>query len=899
LSSRTFRSFACDASGSSPISSRKIVPPCASSNWPFFPERAGERARVVAEELGLDERLGERAAVHLDERLRRAARRAVKEAREQALAGAGLAFDQHGRIDVGDLRRGRQHVGHRRAREDQVFEARLGELRLQPAAARGVDVGERRRAALALELVLQGVQLRDVPHVEDHVADLAVGAVVQARGDEHELAVATADERRHRALAAQRLERRRALGDLAELLHLLDLAAEPLLARDPRDALERGVDLEEATLGVEHADAVERRGEDRLVERAALGELALERGDPVPVLARGFAVGAAHGRRDDSPGWGPASIPPRRKRLARTGGASARRHPRGDFLGVEVARDLRFTAGRSAQSQEGPMTAEPIADPRFRLSSLLERAARYFPEVEVVTRAGGQVHRTSWSEVHRRARRLASSLRRLGLEPGDCVGSFAWNTFRHVELYYAVPGAGLVLHTLNLRLFPEQVAWVANHAEDRVIFVDASLLRELEKVAPHLKSVRTFVVMGSGPLPETSLAPVLSYEDLVAAGDESEPLGASETPGPALACYTSGTTGNPKGVIYDHAFLVNVARTMATVDNFGIGERDTIFTAVPLFHAAGWCLPYVGAMTGAKLVLPGPNLQPTDIIAAVDAEKVTFTAGVPTLWSGVADLLEREGRRLEPVRRIICAGSAVPAPLIARYAKLGIDLRQAWGMTECLVGTLAGVKSTLEPLTDEERVAVLAKQGRPVPFLEIRITDPEGIELPWDGQASGELEIRGPTVVTAYHRDERNAQAFREDGWFRTGDVASIDAHGYLVIRDRTKDVIKSGGEWISSLDLEAALLAHPKVAEVAVIAQPDEKWVERPLACIVARGGEMPSAAELHAFLASKVARWWSPDAYAFVPEIPKTSVGKLDKKRLREKLGAGELPVVRVAEK
>ncbi|MGH7803814.1 MAG: AMP-binding protein, partial [Candidatus Binatia bacterium] len=463
--------------------------------------------------------------------------------------------------------------------------------------------------------------------------------------------------------------------------------------------------------------------------------------------------------------------------------------------------------------------------------------------------------------------------------------------------YYGVSGIGAVVHTINPRLHPEQIAWIANHADDRVIFVDDVLVPVLEKVAPSLRNVKAYVVMGDGPLPKTPLAPVLSYEDLVAAGDADAELGAGERSGLAMLCYTSGTTGNPKGVPYDHEFLVNVARVMSMTNNFAIGERDTIFAAVPLFHAAGWCLPYVGAMNGAKLVVPGPSLQPADIAAAIDAERVTFTAGVPTLWSGVADLLERDGRRFETLERIICAGTSVPAPLIARWEKLGVRVRQAWGMTEALVGTLACLKRGHAGLSSEAKIAILAKQGLPIPFLDMRVVDPDdGRELPRDGESRGELEIRGPTVITSYFDDERSAAAFH-DGWFRTGDVATIDPDGYLEIRDRTKDVIKSGGEWISSLDIEALLIGHAEVAEAAVIARPDEKWSERPLACVVLRQGATATPETLAAFLAPKLARWWNPDTYSFVAEIPKTSIGRVDKKRLRERLAKGELEIRRVA--
>ena len=529
----------------------------------------------------------------------------------------------------------------------------------------------------------------------------------------------------------------------------------------------------------------------------------------------------------------------------------------------------------------------------LRVTPFLARAERYFGAREVVTRTAGGAHRSCWSEIAERARRLASSLAQIGLEPFERVATLAWNTHRHVELYYAVPGARLVLHTLNLRLHADQLAWIAAHADDRVIFVDDSLVPLLESIAPRLPRVRAWVLMGDGPLPATTLSPAWRYEELVARGDPKFPLADGHENEAALLCYTSGTTGNPKGVLYSHRSLAHASILMATVDGFGLCERDSILVAVPLFHAAGWCMPYVGAMVGAKLVLPGPNLQPADALAAIDAERVTFSAGVPTLWSGVAGLAERGGRSLAPLARVICAGSAVPAALIERFERLGVDLRQAWGKTEVPLGTRARVKATFAVEDSAARAELLAHQGLPVPTVEIRIVDAEGRALPEDGEASGELQVRGPNVVSSYFGAE-HAEPVERDGWFSTGDVATIDAEGYLVIRDRTKDVIKSGGEWISSVELELLLAQHPKVSEAAVIARPDEKWVERPLACIVARPGETPTAEELRDFLAPKVARWSNPDSFAFVPEIPKTSVGKLDKKRLRESLASGALEVV-----
>jgi len=531
--------------------------------------------------------------------------------------------------------------------------------------------------------------------------------------------------------------------------------------------------------------------------------------------------------------------------------------------------------------------------PPLRLPPFLERAERYFADREVVTRAGGVIRRSTWREIGSRARRLASALDGLGLAAFDRVATLAWNTDRHVELYYAVPGSRRILHTLNLRLHADQLTWIASHADDRVIFVDDSLVSMLEPIAAKLPNVKAYVVIGDGALPKTSLAPLLRYEELIERGDPHYRFAEGPESDAALLCYTSGTTGNPKGVLYSHRSLAHASILMSTVDGFGIGERDSILVAVPLFHAAGWCMPYVGAMVGAKLVLPGPNLQPADVLGTIDAEAITFSAGVPTLWSGVAALAESAGRSLAPLERIICAGSAVPATLIARYERLGVAMRQAWGMTEVPLGTLARVKQTMNIATAEERHALLERQGIPAPTVETRLVDSEGREVANDGVTTGELEIRGLNVAAGYYADERGSDAIR-DGWLRTGDIATCDADGYMLIRDRTKDVIKSGGEWISSIELESHLMSHPKIAEAAVIARPDEKWVERPLACVVARPGQSVSADELRSFLAPKVARWWNPETYAFVGEIPKTSVGKLDKKRLRELLARGELTVV-----
>jgi fatty-acyl-CoA synthase len=424
-----------------------------------------------------------------------------------------------------------------------------------------------------------------------------------------------------------------------------------------------------------------------------------------------------------------------------------------------------------------------------------------------------------------------------------------------------------------------------------VVFVDDNLLPIAEEIAPQLPEVRLWVVLSDEALPRTSLAPVRHYEEFLASGDPDYALATGSENEAALLAYTSGTTGNPKGVLYSHRALVMSSLLMATRDGFGVGERDSILVAVPLFHAAGWSMPYLGAMTGAKLVLPGRNLEPVAVLAAIDAEQITFSAGVPALWARVADLAESAGRSLAPLERVICAGSAVPPALIARYERLGVEMLQAWGMTEVPPGTISRVRQHQKATSPEERAQIVAKQGLPFPTVDLRVVAEDGRQVAPDGNALGELEIRAPHAAGAYYRLE-DASVVRA-GWLRTGDLASLEVGGELVIRDRTKDVIKSGGEWISSVELESLLVTHPAVLEAAVIGRPDPKWDERPLACIVLRAGSAASPAELREFLAPHVPRFWLPEAWAYLAELPKTSVGKLDKKALRERLRAGALEI------
>jgi fatty-acyl-CoA synthase len=520
------------------------------------------------------------------------------------------------------------------------------------------------------------------------------------------------------------------------------------------------------------------------------------------------------------------------------------------------------------------------------LSHFLERAERLYPEREIVTKTAAGIHRTNYAEVGKRARRLASALATLGVKPGDRVATFAWNTFRHLEVYFAVPGSGHVLHTLNLRLFPEQITFIANHAEDQVIFVDDSTIPLLEKVAADLKTVKAYVVMGDGELPKTTLAPLVRYEDLIAEGDESYEWPLLDENTASAMCYTSGTTGNPKGVLYSHRalFLQSMAHAMA--DSFGLGERDSVLPVVPMFHANAWCMPYACTMVGAKHVYTGQFLAPPDVAELLEKEQVTISAGVPTIWTGVLDLLDREKKELPHLTRVLCGGSAVPLALIDRFDRRGIRLLQGWGMTETSpLCTLGRLKLGLEEKPREERLKILAKQGLTVPCVELRTIADDGTECAWDGETMGEIQVRGPWIVKEYYRDERSPQSF-DRGWFKTGDIAVIDPNGYVHIQDRAKDVIKSGGEWVSSVELENAIMGHPKVLEAAVIGIHHPKWEERPLACVVPRPefeGKI-SKEEIIEHLRPQFAKWWLPDDVVFIRSVPKTSVGKFAKRDLRD---------------
>ncbi len=537
--------------------------------------------------------------------------------------------------------------------------------------------------------------------------------------------------------------------------------------------------------------------------------------------------------------------------------------------------------------QDGPLV----------LTDLFERAETLFPQKEIVTATAAGIERETYGQWAERTRRLGGVLDDLGISADGRVATFAWNTARHLELYFAAPCSGRVLHTLNIRLFPEQITYIVNHAEDEVIFVDRSLLALLWPLVDTFTTVRHIVVMddGRGELPVDTGGRLLhDYEALLAAASPVE-WNVTDEFQAASMCYTSGTTGNPKGVVYSHrsTWLHTMAAMMA--DGLGVGERDTILPVVPMFHANAWGLAHIGVASGAKLVMPGPDLSPPAIVDLIESERVTIAAGVPTIWMGV--LNEIDGRDVSSLRGIPCGGSAVPRHLSEAYReKIGIPILQAWGMTETSpLASVAKLKSTMLSLPEEEQADYRASIGLPTLGVRARIADQEtGEVLAWDGETSGELQVSGPWIAREYYNDDRSPESFTADGWLKTGDVATIDAEGFMRIVDRTKDVVKSGGEWISSVELENAIMAHPAIAEAAVIGVKHPKWSERPLACVVVKPGETLTRDDVLQFLDGRVAKWWLPDDVVFIDEVPKTSVGKFSKRDLRDRFADHVLPTI-----
>lgn len=537
-----------------------------------------------------------------------------------------------------------------------------------------------------------------------------------------------------------------------------------------------------------------------------------------------------------------------------------------------------------------------MMDYQLTLDRILEHAYRNFPNKKVITKLpDGTMHELCYGDMYKRVKRLSSALiSKLGIQSGDRVGTFAWNNYQHLELYFAIPGAGAVCHTLNIRLSAEQLSWIMNHAEDKVVFVDGTLLPLYEKLAAGATTVKHHVLFNAPRDVETSLENVIFYEDLVEAGDESFEWACTDERMAAAMCYTSGTTGDPKGALYSHrsAFLHTYGVIQANA--MGLSERDTVLAVVPQFHAMSWGLPYAGLYSGANLLMPGQFLQAEPLAEMIETYQVTVAAGVPTIWNGLYYELRENKRDISSIRALVVGGSAMPRPLTKAYEQeLGVDVLHAWGMTELSpIGTVAQLLSHHAGLSDEEKWDVKATQGYAVSGIEMRICDEDGEELPWDGQRMGELQVRGPWVSRQYYRREATEDYFTADGWFRTGDVATISADGYMRITDRTKDLVKSGGEWISSVDLENALIGHDEVKEAAVFAVPDQKWAERPWAAITPMDGMSVDAEKLNRFLLEQgFAKFWLPDNYIEVEDIPKTSTGKLDKKVLRRLQAAGDL--------
>jgi fatty-acyl-CoA synthase len=517
------------------------------------------------------------------------------------------------------------------------------------------------------------------------------------------------------------------------------------------------------------------------------------------------------------------------------------------------------------------------------LAHLLERAGKLFPESEIVSRLPSKsLHRHTYADFYRRARALGGALQRMGLKRGDRVATLMWNHYAHLEAYFAIPCAGGVLHTLNLRLHPDDIAYIANHAGDRFLIVDDVLLPLYDKFRASAKFERIIVV----PLSGSSVpAGCEDYEALIA---QSPPLKALalEEEDPAGMCYTSGTTGRPKGVVYSHRALVLHSLASALPDVMGLSNRDAACPVVPMFHVNAWGLPFTAVMVGAKLVFPGPHLDAASLLNLYEQEQVTLTAGVPTIWMSILLALEQEPARwkLPPGMRMVVGGAAAPEAMIRGFDRFGLRVIHGWGMTETTpVAAVNYIKRELADATGAGEYVLRAKQGVPPPFVEGRAMTESG-EAPWDGQTMGELEVRGPWVAASYHDLDAESDKWSADGWFRTGDVVTIDPNGYIKITDRIKDLVKSGGEWISSVDLENALVGHPKVAEAAVIGVPHPKWDERPLAVVVLKQGQSATADELRDFLAPKFARFWLPDDVVFVSEIPRTSTGKMMKAKLRE---------------
>jgi fatty-acyl-CoA synthase len=515
------------------------------------------------------------------------------------------------------------------------------------------------------------------------------------------------------------------------------------------------------------------------------------------------------------------------------------------------------------------------------LGHILKRMHSVYADSQVVTVTDSGPSRASYGEVADRVDRLCGALRSLGIGEGDRVATFSWNTQEHFELYLAAPCMGAVLHTLNIRLPSDQLTYIANHAEDQIVFVDGSLVSLLEGFAPDLKTVKQYVIIGDA---DTSLPNAVGYEELL----NSQPTGFSyprlDERAAAGLCYTSGTTGNPKGVLYSHRSNVLHAMALGMTDTLGLCTADRALPIVPMFHANAWGTPYASALLGADLVMPSRFIKPDVIASLIEAERVTFAAAVPTIWLDLLTYADEQQPDLSSLRMVMCGGAAVPLSLMRDLEKRhNVSIIQGWGMTE--TSPVGSIARPPEGVTEDAHWQYRSSAGRAVPLVEARLVDDSGEAVRWDGESTGELEVRGPWVASDYYNDPTSPEKF-DSGWLRTGDVAAITSDGFIKITDRAKDVIKSGGEWISSIEVETQLMAHPAVFEACVVAKSDDRWGERPLACIVVKEGESITQKQLREHLLERLAKWWVPDEFAFISEVPKTSVGKFDKKVLRQQL-------------
>lgn len=538
-----------------------------------------------------------------------------------------------------------------------------------------------------------------------------------------------------------------------------------------------------------------------------------------------------------------------------------------------------------------------MMDTQLILTGFLKRAGRYFPNKQIISRTSAtKTHRISFKDYVKRTHRLADALTKLGMTRGTKVGTFAWNHHRHLEAYFAIPCSGAILHTINIRLAPEHIIYIINHAEDEILLIDGDLFPLVEPALAHLKTVKHIIVMSDDPVaPSSSFENVHSYEQLLEEADENFifPDDLEENLQAGM-CYTSATTGMPKGVVYTHRSIVLHSIALGLAESFGLNEKDVALPVVPMFHVNAWGFPFAALNFGTTLVLPGPMFTPAILLDLIEQEKVTKTAGVPTIWMGVLAEQEKQPRDLSSIRLIISGGSASPKGLIQAFnEKLGVPYINAYGMTETspLVSMSHPTSEMINNYNADELLDLRVTQGLTASLIDTEVVNENG-PVPWDGETMGELRIRGPWIASEYYRDERTNEAFR-DGWLYTGDIAVLTKEGYIKITDRTKDLIKSGGEWISSVDLENALMSHPDVFEAAVIAVPHPKWQERPLACVVLKEKSEATKEELIASLEMDFAKWWLPDDVVFLKEIPKTSVGKFLKAKLREDLKDYKIPI------